>query len=223
MKVLALVPAYNEVKRIGQTLLGLKEVKEVSKIFLVDDGSTDGTSKIAQELGIEVFKLNKNIGKGGALNYALTQLKEFDYEIILLIDGDVGETSKEARKILEPVLKKEADLSIGILPKAKKKGGFGLVKSLATWGIKKIGDFESKAPLSGQRAMTRQLIERIGQFERGFGLEVGLTIDALKNGFKVVEVPVEMSHQETGRNIRDFIHRGRQLLSVFKVILSRMR
>ena len=58
-------------------------------------------------------------------------------------------------------------------------------------------------------------------FERGFGVEVGMTIDALTAGFRVVEVETTMSHSETGRDLAGFIHRGKQFTGVLLALLKR--
>ncbi|MDO8886529.1 glycosyltransferase family 2 protein [Candidatus Oleimmundimicrobium sp.] len=219
-KIVALIPAYNEGERIAKTVESLKKVSSITRIVVVDDCSTDDTAKKASEAGAEVFGLEENMGKGGALNKAL---KGLDYDILLLIDGDLSESASEACKILEPVIDGSADMTIADFPKPDKKGGFGLVKGLARWGIWKLTGTQMNEPLSGQRAIRRNVIESINKFSGGFGVEVGMTIDALQKGFKVKEIPTSMSHAETGRDIRGFMHRGHQFLDVFKVILSRLR
>ena len=96
------------------------------------------------------------------------------------------------------------------------------VKNLSRWGIKNICNFETKAPLSGQRALKVELIEEVAKIESGYGMETALTIDALRKGFRVIEIPVDMTHRETGRNIVDFIHRFKQFTQVLKAIIVRL-
>ena len=88
-----------------------------------------------------------------------------------------------------------------------------MVKRLASWGIAREG-MVSEEPLSGQRAMTYQVLQDILPFHSGFGIEIGMTIRALRRGYRVMEVPVQMSHAETGRNLKGFLHRGRQFVDV---------
>jgi len=219
-KIVALIPAFNEEKRITKTVEGLKKISDIDRVIVVDDGSTDDTAKLAEKAGAEVVSLKENLGKGGALNRVL---KTLDYDILLLIDGDLSESAAEAGKLLEPVIAGDVDMAIADFPKPDTKGGFGLVKGVARWGIRRLTGAEMNEPLSGQRAIRRAVIEKISEFSDGFGVEVGMTIDALQKGFKVKEVPTTMSHAETGRDIRGFIHRGRQFLDVLKVILNRLR
>ncbi len=218
-KVTVLIPAHNEAKYISQTVQAIRTIDEVDQIIVVDDASADNTSDLARKAGAEVLTLTENVGKGGALNRGLCLVKG---DVFAMIDGDVGETAAEVRKLLLPVLRGEADMTIARFPRAKKKGGFGLVKGLARNGIKHFTGLEVMAPLSGQRAMTREVLEFIGQFASGYGVEVGLTIDVARRGYRIKEVEVCMTHAETGRDLKGFMHRGRQFVDVARVLASRI-
>ena len=76
-------------------------------------------------------------------------------------------------------------------------------------------------PLSGQRAMTVDAFRAVSPFAPGFGMEVAMTVDALRAGFRVVEVPVEMSHRETGRDLAGFVHRGKQFKDILEALAAR--
>ncbi len=111
-------------------------------------------------------------------------------------------------------------MAIATFPPPAGKAGFGLVKNLARWGIGRLGgEFEASAPLSGQRALTRACLATVRPFSAGYGVEVGLTVRALRAGFRLVEVPTTMSHAATGRDLQGFIHRGRQLVHVALALL----
>ena len=105
---------------------------------------------------------------------------------------------------------------------AKKTGGFGIVTTLAKKGIRWFTGLEVASPLSGQRVMRRIVIEKVKFFESGFGVEVGLTIDIFRLGFRVKEIPVQMTHAETGRDLAGFLHRGRQFIDVAIVLAKRL-
>jgi glycosyltransferase involved in cell wall biosynthesis len=220
-RVVALIPAFNEEERIKSTINSLSSIELINRIVVIDDGSTDTTEERAKEAGAEVIKLAKNMGKGDAINKALTLIN--NYEILLLLDADLGDSAKEAKKLLAPVLRGEADMAIADFPEPNVKGGFGLVKELAAWGIKKCSGLSVREPLSGQRAISYPVINTVKKFDGGFGAEVGLTIDVARSGFKVLEVPTTMSHAATGRNLSGFIHRGKQFYNVLKAILRRLR
>ena len=215
----ALIPAYNESNTIQATIKAVKDSGMVDQIIVINDCSHDDTSRLAKEAGAEVLDLPRNLGKGGALNCGFKLAKG---NIIALLDGDLGKTAAGVVKLIEPVRSNKADLTIARFPPAKRKGGFGLVSKLAKKGIRWFTGLEVSSPLSGQRVMRREVIEKIGLFESGFGVEVGMTIDVFRHGFRVKEVPVMMSHAETGRNLAGFIHRGHQFWDVVLVLLNRL-
>lgn len=218
MKVLAVVPAYKEPDTIGDTVKALLSVPSVGRVVVVDDASNDETPKKAVEAGATVVVNGRNLGKGGSLARVL---ENFEFEVLLLVDGDLGVHAVEAAVLLDPIENGEADLTVAVFPKAKRKGGFGLVKGLARYGIRKMSGFETRSPLSGQRAMTKRVYEAVSPLDGGFGLEVGMTVDALKAGYRIIEVDTSMSHRETGRNLKGFLHRGRQYYHVLKALLRR--
>ena len=214
-----LIPAYNEAKTIRDTVYAVKNLDKVDQIIVINDGSKDETSRLAGEAGAEVVDLAQNLGKGGALNFGLQYARG---EIIGLLDADLGKSAAEVEKLLIPELENKADMTIGRFPPASKKGGFGMVTSLAKKGIRWFTGLEVASPLSGQRVMQRNVIESVTPFESGFGVEVGLTIDVFRHGFRVKEVPVQMQHAETGRDLAGFLHRGHQFMDVALVLVKRL-
>ena len=213
-RVSVLIPAYNEDKFIKATLAAIKSIPEVSEIVVVDDGSRDMTVQLAREAGVVVITSEQNSGKGGAMNLGAELLKNHD--IVVLLDADLGDTAVEARKLILPILNNEADMTIAQFPRLKHKGGFGLVKGLAHRGIKHFTGLEMQSPLSGQRAMTKAVLNKILPFASGYGVEVALTIKVARMGYRVKEVPVQMTHDLTGRDLQGFIHRGKQFKDVLK-------
>jgi glycosyltransferase involved in cell wall biosynthesis len=213
--VTVVVPAFNEEKTITDTIRALKQRPEVNNILVVNDGSSDNTFALARQEGVEVLDLSSNRGKGAAMNSALEHINT---DIIAFVDGDLGSAAGEVYKILAPVLEGKTDLCIAAFPAPTKKGGFGLVKGMAARAIRKAGNLESIAPLSGQRAMTREVLEAVTPFREGYGVELGMTIKALQKGFRIMEVPTTMTHNETGRDLKGFLHRGKQFVDVVRVI-----
>ena len=97
-------------------------------------------------------------------------------------------------------------------------GGFGLVVGRARVAIREFTGREMQSPLSGQRAVRREVIERCGGFAEGWGVEVALTVHALWKGYRVIEVPTQMSHRVTGRDARGVWHRFQQFRSVGRAL-----
>ena len=213
-RVSVLIPAYNEEKYIKATLDAVKSISEVHRIIVVDDGSQDMTVKLARASDVVVITSGQNSGKGGALNLGAGLVKNDD--IVVLLDADLGHTAAEARKLILPILDDLADMTIAQFPRLKHKGGFGLVKGLAHRGIKHFTGLKMQSPLSGQRAMTKEVFNKILPFASGYGVEVALTINVARMGFRVKEVPVQMTHDVTGRDLKGFIHRGKQFKDVLK-------
>lgn len=218
-RVSALVPALNEAATIAATVNALKGTGLVDEIIVIDDASADGTGDLAAAAGAAVIRRPARGGKGEALNAGLAQATG---GVLVAVDADTGETAAEVRHLIAPVLSGQADLTIARFPRAQRKGGLGLVKGLARWGIRRLTGLEMESPLSGQRAMRRKVIEELGGFASGFGVEVGMTIDAAWAGFRVREVPVRMTHRETGRDLQSVLHRGRQFVDVARELLARM-
>jgi len=221
VRVAALIPAHNEAERIAATVSAAAAIDGMSRVVVIDDGSTDATGERARQAGAEVLRLKRNLGKGGAMQAGLDSVRN-DVDVIVLLDADLGVTASEGAVILRPVLADEADMTIAVLPRPLDSGGFGLVKGLARWGISRLGDgFQAHAPLSGQRALTRAAWEASTPFAAGYGAEVGLTVRAIRAGLRVLEVPVSMTHAATGRDLSGFAHRGRQFVHV-AIILVRL-
>lgn len=217
--VSALIPAHNEENIIQSTITALKRIPELREIIVIDDASSDKTAEAAQEAGAIVVSLKRNHGKGGAMNKGMAFISG---DIVALVDADLGSTASDVSKLIHPVVSGKADMTIAKFPKARKKGGFGLVKGLAVKGIKMFTGMEVLAPLSGQRVLKREVIESLKGFESGYGVEVGMTIDAARKGYKIMEVDVNMTHSETGRDLRGFMHRGKQFFHVAQVLARRM-
>ena len=197
MKVTVLIPAFNEEKNIAYTIQGLKNLDENFcrknqldlDIIVIDDGSQDQTSTKAKDAGVKVIQLRKNKGKGNALREGL---KHAESDIMVFLDADLRESSREAYKLISPILRNEADVVIARFKPPGKKKGFGFVKALAHYGIKFFTGKSITSALSGQRAFKREVLEAIGTIPEGFGIEVGMLIDILKKGFVVKEVDVDM-------------------------------
>lgn len=214
----AVVPSLNEADTIGATVDALMASGAIDEVIVVDDGSSDQTADIATAHGAIVLRLAANSGKAAALRAGVERCTG---RILAFIDADLGATASEVTALVGPVLRDEADMAIAhFRPVKPGSGGFGLVVRLARWAIKRAGGADMRSPLSGQRVLHRGIWERYGDSLQGFGVEVGLTMQALADGYRVVEIPTNMTHRQTGRDIRGILHRAKQLLHVARTIAT---
>ncbi len=214
--VTVIIPAYNEEDLIGVTVWTSWEIPGVVQVLVIDDGSRDGTARAALDSGAEVVVLGGNRGKGGALNAGAARVKG---DVLLLLDADLGKSASLATGLLQPVIEGQADMTVAVFPRPAKKGGFGLTRGLARLGIRHFTGLDLEAPLSGQRAMHRRVFTDCLPLAGGFGAEVSLTVRAVLKGYRIAEVPLNMLHRETGRDLTGLMHRGRQFCHVARAFL----
>jgi hypothetical protein len=217
-RVVALVPAHDESDRIVETVASLRAIEGVDEVVVIDDASRDGTGSAALTAGASVLRIPRRAGKGRALEGALRRLPPAT--VWLLADGDLGASASGLGPVLREVLEGRADLAIAVLPPAK-GGGFGLVKRAARLAIRAASGFVAREPLSGQRAVTAEALEACRPLAAGFGVETAMTIDAVRAGFRVVEVETDLDHRPTGRTLQGFRHRSRQGLDILLAVLPR--
>lgn len=219
MKISVLIPAFNAGTVINTTINSVKSAYEnLSEIIVVDDGSADNTAYQAELAGAKVFRLKKNRGKGGALNYGANWITG---DIVVLLDADLGESAAKFTRLLVPVLENQADVTVAKFPPPPVRGGFGLVKGLAGQGIYHLTGKRVSCPLSGQRAMKKKVFDSLLPFASGYGVEVAATVEILKKGWSLQEVEIDMTHAYTGRNISGFLHRGRQFWDISRIIMEK--
>lgn len=208
-----IVTAYNEADRLPATLAGLAEAFPGARIVVADDASTDATAEVARVAGVEHVRPPANIGKGGVATLAARRLLAPGAEppaVLLLCDGDLGETVGRLRTLVAAVEDGRADLAVAAFAR-RVGGGFGLAVGFARWAVRRLTGLELEAPISGQRALRGEVLSAVVPFAPRFGMEIGMTVDAARAGFRVVEVELELAHRATGRSWRGFRHRGRQL------------
>jgi glycosyltransferase involved in cell wall biosynthesis len=222
-RIVALVAARDEARTIASTVTALSRIAGVTEVVVVDDGSRDTTTEEALAAGARTVHRGTGRGgtgggKGGALEGALRRLPDAD--IWVLADADLGSSASSLAGVLEPVRAGHADLAIGVPP--PQGGGFGLVRRVAGVAIRTLAGLRTAAPLSGQRAITGRALSRVRPLAGGFGVETAMTIDAVRSGARVVEVPVAIVHRATGRDLAGFAHRGRQGIDIVRAVASRL-
>ncbi len=218
----AVVAARNEADRIEATIGALAEASPGIRIFVADDASSDGTAQLALAAGAEVVSRGRPHGKGAnvtaACEAALGDAGSAD--LFLLCDGDLGESAARLIPLLEAVEANDCDLAIAAFSR-KVGGGVGAAKGFARWAIRSLSGYEAREPISGQRAMRASTLRSVLPFAASYGMETGMTIDAARAGHRIAEVDLDLSHRATGKSLRGFLHRGRQLRDIAAAYLAR--
>lgn len=231
--VAAVIPAKDEADRIAATVQAVRGIPEVDLVVVVDDGSTDATAELAREAGAEVVRHARNRGKAAAMTTGAGYVARHesvegrvggsdDRRPLLFVDADLEESAANLGVLVPPVTSGRADMTIATLPPQKTPGGGrGFVVRLARKGIEDLTGFVAKQPLSGMRCISRAAFDAASPLARGWGVEVGLTVDVLLAGMRVEEVPCELHHRVSGSDWRGQVHRARQYRDVALALARR--
>jgi glycosyltransferase involved in cell wall biosynthesis len=216
------VSAWNEADRIGDTLAALRDAFPGARLVVADDHSDDGTADVARAAGAEVISAPRRLGKGGANTLAVARLLEDGAAppLLVLCDGDLGSSARQLTKLVAALDDGRGDLAVAAFAR-RVGGGFGVALKFARFAIKRLSGLEPRAPISGQRAMRPDVVRAVTPFAHGFGMEIGMTVDAARAGFRLTEVDLDLEHRATGRTAAGFVHRFRQLLDFARVYAAR--
>jgi glycosyltransferase involved in cell wall biosynthesis len=222
--VAIVVAARNEAERIGATLDALSGAFTDARMWVADDASTDGTAEVAMRHGARVVSRGRPHGKGANVTAACEALlSEPDApSVVLLCDADLGGSAARLTQLVEAVAAGDCDLAIAAFAR-RLGGGLGVAVGFAGWAIRRRCGLETRAPISGQRAMRPALLRVVLPFAAGFGMETGMTIDAVRAGHRVCEIELDLEHRATGRTLGGFAHRGRQLRDIVRAYAARRR
>jgi glycosyltransferase involved in cell wall biosynthesis len=228
-RVAAVIPAKDERARVAATVQAMRRIAHVDLVVVVDDGSTDGTADVARAAGATVVRHPRNRGKAAAMESGAAQVERIELDAgaavpraLLFVDADLENSALQTAALAAPVLSGEADMTIAVLPPQKQAGGgHGFVVRLAREGIERATGFVAAQPLSGMRCLTREAYEAARPLAAGWGVEVGLTIDVLRGGYHLLEVPCELHHRVTGRDVGAQLHRAAQYRDVARALAAR--
>jgi len=185
------IPAFNEEKTIAKVVL--KAQKYADKVLVCDDGSTDMTCEIAEKLGAEVIRHDRNLGYGAALRSLFRRARELNADVFVSLDGDDQHNPAEIPQVIRPVIEGEADIAVGSrfidgslarsMPWYRRIGVSFITKftnSSVNYGIRDAQ--------SGFRAYSQKALEVMNLTENGMGVSVEILLEAQRHGLKVKEV-----------------------------------
>ncbi len=215
IKVLVLIPTYNEEESISNLLARLQAVREKLAnsfdidILVVDDGSPDKTVEIIKSLDfskIKVLQRDQKNGLGPAYLAGFTEGLKSDYQYFVEMDADLSHQPEELPTLLDKAGEDKFVIGTRWMP-----GG-----SVVNWPkkrqfISKMGtkyaafalDLPFRDLTSGFRVIPRSFLESIEFTEietRGYGFQVEMAIKANQNGFKIIEVPIKFVERENGHS-----------------------
>ena len=222
MTLAVVVAARNEADRVGETVRALRASFPAAAIWVADDASTDGTAEVAMTAGAQVVSRGRPHGKGANVTAAAEAALSAAPapRLVLLCDGDLGASAARLAPLVAAVEAGECDLAVAAFAR-RVGGGFGLALGFAHWTIRRLCGADARAPISGQRALRVEALRACLPFAAGFGMEIGMTVDAVRAGYRLGEYELDLEHRATGRTLSGFRHRAVQLLDFLRAGMAR--
>jgi len=185
MQISILIPAYNEEKTIGKVVMAFKKQLPEAKIYVCDNNSKDKTAEISKKTGAYVLK-EKRQGKG----FALQKLFTIKSDIYVVVDGDDTYPAEKVKNLIQPIIENKTDMVVA----SRKRFNSGVVRNFGNFFITKLLNllFKQKLhdALSGYRAFNYNLIKNLNLTSKDFEMETELTIKAIENNFRIIEIPI---------------------------------
>ncbi len=206
VETLAIIPAYNEEVAIGSVVLRAKA--HVDEVLVVDDGSADRTSAIAEAAGAKVIRHETNLGKGVAIRAALDVARMNGFRAAVLLDADGQHNPDDIPLVLGPVLSGHSDVVVGLRFRGNTKMPFyrRIGKRTLDYATSVAGGGPVTDSQSGFRALSRAAIDSLALTEDGFGVESEMLVEARQKNLRVSEVPVGARYDLEGHTKGPFAH-----------------
>ncbi len=213
-EVCILIPTLDEEETIGDIITEFKNAG-FENILVIDGNSVDSTREIARREGARV-KVQRGKGKGAAVKQAFELIEA---EIIVMIDGDGTYLPSEVRKLINPIIKGEADHVIG--NRFAYGGAFARLHRVGNWVLNKIFGFgygvRLNDILSGYRAFTKKGIKKMRLERKGFEIESEMAIESVKKGLRIKEVPITYEKRK-GQSKLHFVRDGLKIAYTIYVL-----
>lgn len=191
-RVAVIVPCFNESLTIGKVVDDFKSQLPGATIFVYDNNSSDDTSKIAREHGA-VVRFEPRQGKG---NVCRQMFRDIDADCYLMVDGDDTYDETKAKEMVLPILKGEADMTVGdrlsngSYAEENKRAFHGFGNNLVRFMIKWIYGYSFDDVMTGYRAMSRPFVKTFPVMSEGFQIETELSIHAVDRRWRIKDVPI---------------------------------
>lgn len=221
MKKLAIIPAYNEEDNIRGVIQDLKKNAPDFDYIIINDASKDSTLAVCRREGYRYIDMPVNSGIGTVIQTGYTYAVQNGYDIVVQFDGDGQHDASYLSVLVEPIIKQEADFVIG--SRFIKKEGFQ-TSNLRRLGINTFriliyiltGKIITDAT-SGFRAAGKEAIQFLSEHYATDYPEPESVVSLIKNGFRIIEIPVVMRERRGGKSSINFV---RSVYYMCKVILA---
>jgi len=221
LKTIVGLPAYNEERSVASVILQAREYAD--KVIVVDDGSTDNTSRVSRLAGAEVIEHGVNKGYGSAIKTILNEAKNQNADILVIMDADAQHNPDEIPTLMKAI-REGSDLVIGSrelhrseIPGYRRFGQKVLAKFTNIASRQSLSDTES-----GFRAYSKKAISELELKESGMAISAETITRASEKGLKVTEVPVSVSYTKDSSTLNPVVH-GLGNLNRILVFISERR
>lgn len=229
MKVLLIIPAYNEEENILEVCHQIEEYSKEIDYIVINDGSKDRTLKILQENHINHINLIHNLGIGGAVQTGYKYAYENGYDIAIQFDGDGQHDINYIADICEPILKGQAEMVIGTRYLDKSASEFQSTfmrrfgSKIISFFIKLCTKQKITDPTSGFRATNKKIIAEFAKEYPTEYPEPESTVSMLCKGYQITEVPVSMKERQGGTSSIHFWKSADYMIKVcIAIIVQRL-
>ncbi len=204
MKALIILPAFNESQVIYKVLKSIpKKIRGLSQveIVVVNDGSSDITSKEAKRAGIKVISHILNRGLGAAIKTGLDLAKRKRVDLVITFDSDGQHHPEDIKKIVRPILLQNADIVIGSRFKSSQKIPKDriILNRLANLATLLMFGVTSSDSQSGFRAFSKKAIDLIDFRGERMDFSSEILYEAKRNDLKVKEIPIKAIYTDYSR------------------------
>jgi glycosyltransferase involved in cell wall biosynthesis len=197
-RYLVLIPAHNEAASLPSVIRELRAVVPDAELLIVDDGSTDGTSRLAESLGVRWLRLHERVGVGGAVRAGLRYAAKLGYRIVVRVDGDGQHHPEAIESLVAPILARRADVILGSRFAAGTGRRAGLVRRLLARCLTVLTRRSVTDPTSGFCAFGGRAVELLCEHHPTGYAEAELLLFCSRNGLRAEEVPVGIRERVAG-------------------------
>ena len=209
--VAVVIPAYQAAATIAAVVFRAQRAAPAATVYVVDDGSRDGTGEAGRGAGATLLTHPRNLGKGAALATGIAAALAQGAEAIVTLDADAQHPPEQIPRLATPVLQHGADLVLGARARA---GAMPFGRRCTNWLsaalASRIGGVAVPDAQSGFRGLSRRVAEAIQPGERGYDYETSFLLAALAQGFVVGFVPVPTLYDGRPSHFRTWADSWRQ-------------